>query len=142
MQRWRLALACLPLGAVVGCVPFPNVHYFAPAVSGVVMADGAPVSGARVSVGALFSSEHQVAVTDSQGHFSTAPIRKLELTAMLIGDPLYGFSIDFIKGERIYGGYSENSIGYAPNSIELVCDLERPLVRGARTSFCTAASRS
>ena len=122
---------------VSGCVPFPNYRYYAPAVSGVVLQDGVPVDKAEVHVSAQFAEEVQFNATGQDGRFATAAIRKLLLTASLIGDPLYAYSVRITVGGQQYLGYSEASVGYAPSKLELKCDLSRPFQLGSMQLYCS-----
>jgi len=122
---------------VSGCVPFPNYRYYAPAVSGVVLQDDLPVDKAEVHVFGQFAEEVQFNATGQDGHFATMPIRKLLLTASLIGDPLYAYTVQITVGGQQYLGYSEASVGYAPSTLELKCDLSRPFQLGRRQLHCS-----
>ena len=118
-------------------MPIPNFRYYAPAVSGVVMREGLPVQQAKVHVAGNYVQETRSVVTASDGRFSTEAIRKLLLTASLIGDPLYSYSVEIVVGDKVYAGYSEASVGYAPKSAQLKCDLSRLIRVGSREVYCS-----
>ena len=119
-------------------MPFPHLHYRAPAVAGVITEHGKPAAGASVRVSGQFSAEVSAAVSDQEGRFVTKPIREVLLTASLLGDPMYGYTVSIIMGGKEYVGYSDAYVGYAPKEIQLVCDLGKPLDRGGIKVHCTA----
>ncbi len=120
-----------------GCVPFPNLHYYAPAATGVITQNGSPVVGAQVFVSSQFSSESTMAVTGTDGRFAVEPIREILLIVTMIGDPLIAYSIKIMVGGKVYEGYSDNSMGYVPKTVELKCDLSHPLKHWDRQIYCT-----
>jgi hypothetical protein len=142
MLARRSAALLLVSVAVGGCVPFPNYRYYAPAISGVVTQDGAPVGMAEVRVSGQFTEEVRSATTDRDGRFATEPVRKLLFTATLIGDPLYAYSVQITVGGKQYTGYAEASVGYAPSKFQLKCDLSRPIKLGSRQLYCSPAVES
>jgi hypothetical protein len=134
-----LALALL----LAGCVPFPNYHYFAPAISGVVTRDGAPVEGARVNVWGAFATRSQVVVTGADGRFSAEPIRELRFAAWIVGDPLYAYSVEITAANEKYPGYSMSAVGNPSAAIELACDLAHTRqLQGGRQMHCVPVDRA
>jgi hypothetical protein len=126
-----LALATL----IGGCVPFPSVHYYAPAVSGVITQDGFPVAGAEVRVSTPFVDENSVATTGTDGRFATASIREFSFVTILMGDPVCHYEIKITADGKTYEGYSDAGVGYTPETIELRCDLSLPLL-GQYEEYC------
>lgn len=142
MIKTRAVSAMLAFGSLTGCVPFPNLHYFAPAVAGIVLRDGQPVAGAQIRVASTFSSTTRVGSTQPSGRFSVEPIRELRLTATLVGDPLYGFEVEIVVDGERYAGYSEYGTGYASPALQLSCDLTSRIKRLDKVVHCTQASES
>ncbi|WP_430699151.1 DUF6795 domain-containing protein [Rubrivivax gelatinosus] len=136
MHQARIS-AILITTLLYGCVPFPNVRYYAPAISGVVTQDGNPVVSAEVRVTGQFSNNVHIVASDQAGRFASEPIRKMLLTASLMGDPLYGYAIEIVHGGKVYAGYSESSVGYAPKELKLSCELAKPIQRGNAKFHCT-----
>lgn len=122
-----------------GCVPFPNEHSFAPAVSGVVMRDGSPVAGATVSVSAQFSHQIRIATTDHDGRFATEAIREWRMTALLYGDPLFGYTVQISANGTNYAGYSLLGMGTAPLAVRLNCDVAKPVILARTQIYCNAS---
>ncbi len=138
MRGARLLLPLIGTLGLAGCVPFPNMRYYAPTISGVVMQDGKPAGGAEIRVSAHVSSEVRAAIAGPDGRFNTESIRKLQLTATLIGDPLYGYTVEIRSAGNVYSGFVDFSVGYAPSAIRLNCDLSRPVGRVGHQVYCTA----
>jgi len=130
-------LAFLAPMLLCGCVPFPNQHLFAPAVSGVVMRDGKPLSGAEISVSAQFARDVRVATTDREGRFTTEAIREWRMTAMLIGDPLFGYTVQIGADGTTYRGYSLVGMGSAPSDVRLKCDVAKPVLLARTQVYCS-----
>lgn len=117
-------------------MPWPHFHYRAPAVEGVVTDNGAPVPDAAISVWAQFSGEQQRAVTDINGRFNTEPIREFMFFASLLGDPLFGYSVQITRAANQYDGIGEADVGYAPTEIKVACDLSKPTELRNRKQYC------
>lgn len=143
MQRMMCRLIFLGLVYVLlsGCVPFPNVHRFAPAISGVVLRDGRPVPSAVVKVSAQFSREVRTVTTDQDGRFSTEAIRELRWTAILLGDPLFGYTVQIGADGHDVAGYQFQGIGSAPSDLRLSCDLAKPVRVVGALGFCGEVAR-
>ena len=122
--------------ALSACVPVPNVRYYAPAVTGKVMANGLAVRNAEVIVTSQFAEEVRKVATDSEGHFSTEAIKKLFFTATLIGDPLYGYTITIVVADQKYEGLSEAYVGHPPKQLDIQCDLSTPIQLHSRKRYC------
>lgn len=135
----RVLPAVVASALLSACVPLPNVRYDAPAISGVVTRDGIPVPGAAVAVSAQFAEEAVAGATDAAGRFTVQPIRRLHLTATLIGDPLYAYSMVITVGERRYVGYFESGVGHVPRQLSLRCELSQPQPTPAEPRYCTPA---
>jgi len=132
----RIGTSLVLTTLLAGCVPFPNFRYYAPAVSGVITKDGFPVENAQVRVSAQFAGEGKVAATGPNGRFAAKSIRTFLLTASLIGDPLYAYSVQVTVAGKIYEGYSEAGVGYAPEKLEVSCELSRPRRLGSKQVYC------
>jgi len=104
----RDAAALAAATCISGCVPIPNVRYYAPAVTGVVTQAGIPVENAEVVVSSGFAGEATKGTTLPNGHFAAEPIRKFFFTALAIGDPLYGYSVQIRVAGKTYDGYSHS----------------------------------
>ena len=122
-MQYRLGIFLIA-SALAGCMPWPHFHYRAPAVEGVVTNNGVPVQNAEINVSAEFSEEQQKGVTDSNGRFSTKPIREFMFFASLLGDPLYGYTVTIINAENQYEGFGGGYVGYAPEQLTVVCDCQ------------------
>lgn len=131
-----------PLGIILiasvlaGCMPWPHFHYLAPAVEGVVTNNGVPVPNTEINVSAQFSEEQQKGVTDSNGRFSTKPIREFMFFASLLGDPLYGYTVTITNAANQYEGFGEGHVGYAPEQLMVVCDLSKPIQLRGKKRYC------
>ena len=106
------------------CIPVSHWHYFAPKVTGTVAIGGLPVEGAEL----VLSDGHKTATasTDSTGYFNIGPLRAREATTWLIGDPLYGYSLDIRVADSQYRGLTAFRAGYAPAELEVTCDISKP----------------
>ena len=136
MPTRKILTIAIASAALSGCVPIPNLHYFAPAVSGVVMRGDVPVAGAEVFVSGAFSKEVRVGSTDREGRFSTESIRELRLTAFILGDPLYGYTVKIVDGGETYDGFAWMAVGDGPKEVKMVCDLSRPIQVGSAHRLC------
>jgi hypothetical protein len=125
---------------VSGCLPIPNIHYFAPEVSGVVIQDGHPAEGAEVRVAGQFSSDAQSGSASRDGRFSVKPIREFRFTALLVGDPLYSYTVQLVVGGKRYDGYQGFGMGDAPRALSLVCDLSHPIALGNKQVYCATVN--
>ena len=122
---------------LVACVPYPNRHYFAPTIIGVVRNGDNPVPNAEVRLSGEFTDKDSITVTDSNGRFKIGPLTEMRLSVVLIGDPLYGYSLHIKLGDKEYTGISENLIGYSLKDIVVACDLSKPIQVGKRQVFCS-----
>lgn len=136
-----LCRSFLLIGTLVlaGCAPFPNMRYYAPSIVGVVMQDGKPVGGAEIRVSTAFSNEIRETTAAPNGRFKTESIRRLLLTSTLIGDPLYGYTVEIRSAGIVYKGFVDLSVGYAPSTISLNCDLSHPVGRIDHQVYCTVS---
>jgi hypothetical protein len=103
------------------------MHYYAPEVTGLVLDEGAPVAGAHVELSARFTTKKLTATTESNGHFRVGPIRHLELTRALLGDPLFGYSLVISRDGTTFTGADQFGLGFSPSNIDLICDLAGPV---------------
>ena len=134
-MQYRLGIILIA-SALAGCMPWPHFHYLAPAVEGVVTNNGVPVQNAEINVSAEFSEEQQKGVTDSNGRFSTKPIREFMFFASLLGDPLYGYTVTITNAENQYEGFGEGHVGYAPEQLTVVCNLSKPIRLRSKKRYC------
>ena len=137
-MHYRLSIALIACG-ITGCMPWPHYRYYAPAVEGVVMSNGQPVSNADVKVVAQFSEEQRAAVTDSNGRFHTKPIKELQFFASLLGDPLFGYKVSIAHAAQQYEGFGEAHVGYPPKELQVTCDLSRAVRKQKTEQYCERA---
>lgn len=119
-----------------GCVPVPNYRYYAPAVSGVVLRDGAPVAEAEVRVSNAMGDEVSVASTGIDGRFQTAPIRTLQLVRELIGDALSSYALQIRVDGNAYVDHPRHSSTQPPRQLHVVCDLSDRVDDGRGGRYC------
>ena len=134
-MQYRFGIILI-VSALAGCMPWPHFHYRAPAVEGVVTNNGVPVQNAEINVSSQFSEEQQKGVTDSNGRFSTKPIREFMFFASLLGDPLYGYTVTITNAANQYEGFGEGHVGYAPEQLMVVCDLSKPIQLRSKKRYC------
>jgi hypothetical protein len=137
-MQYHLAII-LMTSTLAGCMPWPHFHYRAPAVEGIVTNNGIPVKNAEINVSAEFSEEQRKSVTDSNGRFSTKPIREFMFFASLLGDPLYGYTITITNVENQYDGLEEGHVGYAPDQLTVVCDLSKSIQLRSKKHHCAGS---
>jgi len=138
-----MRLLVLSLAAITGlsaCAPIPNVHYFAPGIEGVVTRGADPVPGAEITVFGAFTKDTQTSLTGDDGRFHTDSVKEWRLIAKLFGDPIYAYTVEIrINGVK-YNGYSFGlGIGYAPEKLQLSCDLTKPYKRMGGDYYCMPA---
>lgn len=138
MRLLRTAITCQFAFLITGCIPLPHVHYRMPAVSGLVVAGGVPVAGATVRVRGVLPTDTQLAVTGTDGRFSTPALRGIRLVFVLTAEAPCGVSVELAVGAKTYRGFSECHVGDAPTEIEFSCDLERPISRRGEELFCSS----
>jgi hypothetical protein len=126
---------------VVACVPAPHYHFFAPRVAGVVLDGGAPVADAEIVLTGKFTNRIAMVRSDGDGHFQVGPLSELVFIQWLIGDPLFGYSINITLGNQTYVGLSESSLGFAPPNIQVSCDLSHPVRTGRTSVYCSHNNR-
>ena len=122
---------------VAACVPVPHHHYFAPQVTGFVLNGGVPVANAEIVLTGRYTNHTATMRSDGQGHFKIGPLAELEFAQWLMGDPLFGYSLNFTVDNQTYLGLSESSVGYVPTKIEVKCDLSHPIGTGRTPVFCS-----
>ncbi|MFO0775677.1 MAG: hypothetical protein U0172_13535 [Nitrospiraceae bacterium] len=98
----------------------------------------APVESAEVIVSTKFSENTQKSVTDSNGRFSTQPIREFTFFARLLGDPLYAYRVTITNAENRYEGLGEARVGYAPERLTVACDLSKVIELRDTKRYCAA----
>ncbi len=137
-MQCRLGIILLA-SMLAGCMPWPHFHYHAPASEGVVTSYGVPVQNAEINVSAKFSEEQEKGITDSNGRFSTKPIREFMFFASLLGDPLYCYTVTITYAANQYEGFGEGHVGYAPEQLMVVCELSKPIQLRSKTRYCTGS---
>lgn len=109
------------------CAPIPHFITKSPKVSGTVTINGAPLSGVRVLITHELNDEScgmaaNSSITDASGHFELKRIREFRFFTTM-GDHIYSIKLCIIKNGNTYVGYTDEGIGYPPNSIKLKCRL-------------------
>jgi hypothetical protein len=123
--------------AVIG-YRVPHHHYFAPPITGSVFSGGVPLANAEIVLTGRFTNHIATTRSDGQGHFKIGPLTVVEFVQWLMGDPLFGYSLNFTVDNQTYLGPSESSVGYVPTKIEVNCDLSHPISTGWRAPvFCS-----
>jgi hypothetical protein len=135
MRTVAVMILSLPITA---CVPWPHRGYFAPEIEGVLLDNGVPVTNVKLKLSADFTDRQQIAITDADGRFVLRPISEWRLMAPLIGDPLYGYTLEVDMGDRKFPVYSNGGVGYAESRLELRCDLPGDVGAIKQPQFCTA----
>ncbi|MDR3157756.1 MAG: carboxypeptidase-like regulatory domain-containing protein [Zoogloeaceae bacterium] len=138
----RVTVPPLLVTLISGCVPLPHFDYLAPAASGVITQDGFPITDAQVQVSSQFSDERMRAITGADGRFATESIRRFSFFMVLLGDPIHVYSVKITTGDKTYEGYSTWNMGYAPEKIELRCDLSCPLKSRDGQEYCASEEAS
>jgi hypothetical protein len=139
----RFAILSMFTLLLTGCLPIPHFNYRAPAVSGIIIQNGAPVANAQVQVTDEIPSgngERTTAVTNADGRFATEPIREFRFVFALIGEEFYWYTVQITAAGRIYPGYSSSRLGYSrTKKLELRCDLSHPqTLRDGQQTYCEA----
>ena len=132
----RALLIAVSILSLMGCIPAPHRHYFAPKISGSVNADGIAVAKAEVRLSAHGTHEVVHTLTETQGHFVIGPLTEFQLTRGVIGDPGYFFVLRIKADGKEYLGYDQGIIGYSPEAVDLTCDLARPIKVGEQIKYC------
>ena len=114
-----------------GCVPLPHLQQTKPAINGVIVLNGLPLSGVQVSsckeeLDLERCERTKQTMTDSQGVFRLSGERTFEGFVFLLGDPLYSYRIDVTyKGLKLSWGYG--GVGYSPKLVKLRCEVSEKL---------------
>jgi hypothetical protein len=137
----RVLLIAASMLSLTGCIPAPHRHYFAPKISGSVNADGIAVPRAEVRLSAHGTQEVVQTLTETQGNFAIGPLTEIQLTRGVIGDPGYFFVLTIKADGREYLGYDQGIIGYSPETLNLTCDLARPIKWGEQIRYCAYNNR-
>lgn len=112
---------------ISGCLPMPHYESYSPTISGIVTQNGIPVENAQISISSRSIEDTQTTITDSTGHFLLIPIKEFSIFAILIGDPIYDYSMQIIVDNKKYEAYSDGGTGGPPNTLQLNCDLSHPI---------------
>jgi hypothetical protein len=124
--------------ALTACVPIPNRHYFAPEVSGVIVRNNVPAANAEVRLASKFSETAATVRTDVDGKFKLGPLTEMRFTRTVLGDPLYEFILSIkVTGEEEYRGLAVHGVGYAPEQLQVTCDLDKPIRQGKSLGYCS-----
>ena len=90
----RIAFASLTVLNLLACYPRPHEYTRVPAISGVLLNNGKPVSGTTVFVAQSgFDSDNRcqglrvVGVTNEDGHFNIDPVVRLHLFTSILNPP-------------------------------------------------------
>jgi len=128
--RISLLIALLNLS---GCafMFWPHWEQVVPTVSGTLLRDGKPVSGASVFLlpslgrkGCPLSSKY-AAVTDTGGHFAIRGDRDLALFVVM-GDRLDSWGICINESGNVIEALHARAMGFPPRSFEVICELNQP----------------
>ena len=119
------------LCSLSGCVAmlWPHTEQVVPAVTGTVLRNGEPVSGASVFIvaslraNACTTSKYK-AVTDKSGHFAIGGDSDLHLFVVM-GDRLDSWGICIEESGSRIPALQSHGIGYPPTAVTVVCDLGR-----------------
>ncbi len=117
--------------STVGCLPFPHKVQEFPAVEGRVTESGVAVTGAKIFAtghpeGPNCAGTEHLATTAENGAFALEPDQDLRLF-ITIGDPLSIWTVCIEHAGKLYGGWANFSIGHAPESVRMACDLAAPV---------------
>lgn len=136
---WSLGGALVGV-VLAGCMPSPHYEYYVPAIRGVVMRDGRPLSGVRVSVSSAVAEGVQAVHTSPDGHFSTGAVRVMRLLERKSSDvQMKQFAVHLEVEGRQYSGFwtvAQN----APEALGLRCDLSHPVEAFGLRQYCVATS--
>ena len=129
--RIRFAVAAALALCVGGCFPMPHTDYLFPAIRGQVLRSGVPVAGAEIFATArpldeVCGGAKRVGTTDEEGRFSVEPEKDFQFF-MVIGDPLSSWTLCIEHAGMRYVGWADRSVGFAPESIRMECDLDDPV---------------
>ena len=126
------AFLLLP-SALTACMPWPHINQIAPSVTGTVLRNGEPVSGALVYWHPRYplrseecSASKSPTTTDSSGGFLLRQERDFEMFIMM-GDPIMSWTICIESNGTMYTGWRTFSMGYAPEKVRVICDLSGPI---------------
>lgn len=127
---------CVVALLLLGCYPRPHDFTRMPAITGVLVSAGKPVTGVNVYAaqnqgndGNYCRDMRLVATTDSNGAFQVGPIIERHFFASLINPPELVFqqtSICFEVSTKQYLGLTVVSSTFRPNRFAAACDLVGP----------------
>jgi hypothetical protein len=124
---------CTAALLLLGCYPHPHDFTRVPAISGVLLNAGKPVTGVNVYVAQTRADDGNycrdmkpVTTTDSNGNFHVGPVIEHHLFASLLNPPqfiLQETSICFEIAAKQYLGMTVVASTYHPERFEAACDL-------------------
>ena len=129
----RGAANCAATLVLLGCYPRPYDFTRVPAISGVLLNAGKPVTGVNVYVAQTRADDgnycrdmRPVTTTDLNGKFQVGPVIEHHLFASLLNPPqfiLQETSICFEVAAKQYLGMTVVASTYHPRRFEAACDL-------------------
>lgn len=132
----RMSLFLVLAANLASCVPKPHVAYLRPAVSGIIVEDGKPISGVELFLG-KFPGKNQpctdvgeVLPVSPEGLFSFAPVQEYKLTDSLINPVAVRGMVTVLcirhpkKGVLV--GVTMLMKQNNPVSLRLICEVARP----------------
>lgn len=140
MRRIRKTLCCTANCAatllLLGCYPRPHEFTRVPAITGVLVNAGKPLTGVSVYVaqnrgddGNYCRDMRPVATTDSNGNFQIDPVIERHVFASLLNPPqfiLQETSICFEVAAKQYLGMTVVASTFHPKRFAAACDLAAP----------------
>lgn len=140
MGKWSRNMGGALAGVLLaGCMPSPHYEYYVPAIQGVVLRDGQPLSGVRVRVSSAASEGVQAVQTSREGHFSTGAVRVMRLLERKSSDiPMKQYAVHLEVDGRRYAGFWTVALK-APQTLQLRCDLSHPVQAFGLRQYCVAS---
>ena len=138
---------------LASCVPMPHVAHLRPAVSGIIVEDGKPISGAELFLGKFPGNNQpctdvgEVVPVSPEGIFSWAPVQEHNLTDSLLNPVALRGKLTVLcirhpkKGVLI--GITIFTKQDNPESLRLNCDVARPHTAGpmpGQAQHCEAST--
>jgi len=146
----RVSMLLALAANLASCVPKPHVADLRPAVSGILLEDGEPVSGVELFLGKFAGTNEpctdvgEIVTVSPEGKFSWAPIQAYRLTDSLINAVatrgtltvlcIRHPKIGVLIGVTLF--VQENN----PVSLRLLCDVAHPRSNGTGTGPHTASA--
>ncbi len=109
------------------CAPIPHFITETPEVSGTVTYNGVPLRGVSVKItpernDGSCNMAARTSITDAAGNFELQRVRKFMFFSTM-GDYFFNIKVCIIKDGITYIGYTDEGMGYPPDSIRLKCSI-------------------